>query len=406
MKKNEDVIIDKQAIMPVHDKNNTAVVIIVTVVILIAGVVGYKYLESNKVEAKKANIEKFLPTVEVVSAQRVTFVPTIQLQGEVTAATETELISEVAGAIIEISPKFEVGNIIEENEIIVKVNDADYKTQLVNAESSLADAELVLAQEKARAEQSLRDWNKLGRGKDASDLVRRIPQIKSAEARITSAKAMIAKANRDVLKTVIRAPYRCVIDQKFIDDGAYLSAMSRIAKIYSVSKFEVRLPVSLDKINFLPANNGLGSDVKLKTSIGEREFSWEGRVSRIEGGIDSKTFSIMMVVSIAPNKDQDLFQFPPKGLFVDGLIKGRKMSSVIEIPRVAMRENSEIWVLDEERKLRIKKMKVAREERNFIYIESDLKDGDKVIISPIAIPVEGMLIEEQKETKPKDQKNG
>jgi len=405
MNKKEDEITQEDTI-PVYHKDNTLLVIIVTVAILIAGLGGYQYLEANKVEAKKSDVENFLPTVEVVSARRLAFVPTIELQGEVMPATETELISEVAGAIIEVSPKLEVGSVIDENEIILRVNDADYLTQLANAESSLADAELMLAQEKARAEQSIRDWKKLGRGKEASELVRRLPQIKSAEARITAAKAAIAKADRDVAKTVIRAPYRCIVDQKFIDDGAYLSAMSRIAKIYSVSRFEVRLPVSLDKVNFLPADNGVGHKVKLIANIGGEKLQWDGVVNRFEGGIDSKTFSMMMVVGIAPNPKQGLFQFPPKGLFIDGQIQGKNLSDVIQIPRVAMRENQTIWILDDDRKLRMKKVITVREERDHIYIESDLKDGSNIIISPIATPIEGMQLEQQEKLKPKDQTNG
>lgn len=395
--------------MPIERKANTVMVVIVTVMIIIAGLAGYKYLLANKVEAQKAEVEQFLPTVTVIPAKRVDFSPTIELQGEVMPATETELISEIAGAITEVSPNLEVGNILEEGEIIVRVNDADYKTQLANAKSSLADAELMLAQEKARAEQSIRDWSKLGRGKKASELVQRIPQIKSAQAKITAAEATIEKTDRDVAKTIIRAPYRCIVDQKFIDDGAYLSAMSKIAKIYSVSNFEVRLPVSLDTVSFLPENNGVGSTARLTTKIGNRELRWDGNVSRFEGGIDSKTFSMMMVVNIASNKEQGLFKYPPKGLFLDAKIKGIKLDDVIKIPRIAIRENDRIWVLDKDKKLKIFQVEIIREERDHIYVESDLTDGSKVIVSPIAVPIEGMQLEEQKKANsvnPVKQKNG
>lgn len=381
--------------MPLVHKDNTLVIIIVTVFMLIVGVAGYKYLVANKVEAKKTEIEQFLPTVYVILAKRVDFSPVIELQGEVMPATETELISEVTGAITEVSPKLEVGSILEKDEIILRVNDADYRTLLANGESSLADAELALAQEEARAEQSIRDWKKLGRGMAASDLVKRIPQVKSAKARIAVAKAAIAKAERDIAKTVIRAPYRCRVDGKFIENGAYLSAMSRIANIYSVSDFEVRLPVSLDTVSFLPENNGVGSVAKLTAKMGAQELFWDGQVDRFEGGVDSKTFSMMMVVSIAGNMNQELFKYPPKGLFIDGQIRGVKLKGVIKIPRVALRENDHIWVLDKDSKLKIVELNVVREERDYIYIESDLNDGAKVITSPIAVPVEGMLLEEQ-----------
>jgi len=186
-----------------------------------------------------------------------------------------------------------------------------------------------------------------------------------------------------------------MVDHKFTDNGAFLSSLSKIATVYSVSNFEVRLPVSLNVVGYLPGDNGLGAKVKLATQVGKKDLYWEGKVERFEGGIDSETASMIMVVSIEGNTEQGLFEFPPKGLFIDAIIKGEQLNNVLEIPREALRENDTVWVLGAENKLEISKVVILREEREYLYVEGELSNGSKVIVSPIAVPVEGMLLDDQ-----------
>ena len=385
-------------------KNHLFIVILLALVILAVGGFVMYYMMENKPEAKKVEAKAFVPTVRVAKVEKVNFKPIISLQGEVEPSTQTKLVSEVAGAVIEISPKLEVGKVLEKGELIVRVNDADYRTNLTSAKSTLADAQLALLQEQARGKQAARDWEKLGRGRVASDLVLRKPQIKSAQARIESAKAAVAKAERDLAKTEVYAPYRCIVDKKYLDEGAYLNMLGPIADIYSVSKFEVRLPLSLDDVALLPENNAIGNDVSLSAQLSANEYRWTGKVKRFEGGIDSATFSMMMVVEVSPNDSNNLFSIPPKGMFVNAEIVGEELKDLVKIPLEALREGETVWVYakgDDKFVLSIREVNVLRREKDFIYLkDGKVKHGDRVIVSPLAIPLEAMeLMLEKKEDK-------
>ena len=64
------------------------------------------------------------------------------------------------------------------------------------------------AQEQARAEQALTDWQRLGQAGDPpSDLVLRKPQLQAARARVASARSALAKARLDLERTTIVAPF-------------------------------------------------------------------------------------------------------------------------------------------------------------------------------------------------------
>lgn len=385
--------------------DNTVLLVLLTIGLLAAGAFGMQWLMDTKPEAKKAAPVVWTPSVKVVSLTEKNYTPVIQAEGEVEAATQTMLISEVAGAVVYISPRLEVGETINEGEIIIKVDDADYKTQVTSAKATLADAELVLAQEEARAVQAARDWEKLGRGGSATDLVLRKPQIKSARARIAAAAAAIEKAERDIAKTVIKAPYTCLVDRKFIDKGAYITMMGQIAEVSSQEEHEVRLPLSLNEVGFLDKDLGIGSEVLLESTIGGKFYQWKGTAVRFEGGVDSSTFSMIMVVSVKrdPARDGEHFQLPPAGMFVKAKVLGRPMGKVFSIPREALREGGAVWVLAKREVLAIVDVEMVRSELDEVIIAAKdggkLTSGDRIIVSPIAIPNRGMKLELEESVK-------
>lgn len=385
--------------------DNTMLIVVLTIGLLCAGVFGMKWLMATKPEAKKVAVETWTPSVDVIALEEIEYTPDIRAEGEVEAATKTILISEVAGAVVYISPLLEKGLVIKEGEIILKVEDADYKTQVTNSKSALADAELMLAQEEARAVQAVRDWEKLGRSESASDLVLRKPQIASALARIEAARAATEKAERDLAKTVIKAPYTCMIDQKFIDQGAYVNLMSQVAEVSSVEEYEVRLPLNLDEIGFLGEESGIGAEVLLESSIGGKLYQWMGKAVRFEGGVDKSTFTMVMVVSVKRETGEanDRFSLPPVGLFVKAKVPGKPMGKYFSVPRKALRDGDLVWILKENEELEIVAADVIRSERDRVIIqnkdkaEKKLTSGDRVIISPIAIPVVGMKLNVDKD---------
>lgn len=397
-----------------HKTDNTLLIVLLSIGLLAVGIFGMQWLMATKPEAKKAAPEIWTPSVKVISLSARDYTPVIRAEGEVEAATKTMLISEVAGAVVYISPMLEKGNVIMKGEIILKVDDADYKTQLTSTKSALADAELVLAQEEARAVQGVRDWKKLGRGNSAPDLVLRKPQIKSALARIAAAQAAIEKSERDMAKTVIKAPYTCLVDRKFIDQGAYVSMLSQVAEVSSVVEYEVRLPLNLNEMGFLDEDSGIGSEVLLESTIGGKFYQWKGTAVRFEGGVDSSTFSMVMVVSVKRDsaKDRERFQLPPVGMFVQAKVPGMPMGKVFTIPREALRDGGAVWILAENEVLEIVAVEVIRSERDEVIIaakgvaDKKLTSGDRIIISPIAIPASGMKLELEVENPLENQSGG
>ena len=189
-------------------------------------------------KAPKIAPEVVLSSVRVVQVEQGDIQVEVVAQGNVEAERATQLVAQVGGRVIEVSPRFEAGEIFKKHETLLQIDPTDYQAALANAQASLEDAKLAKALEKASAEKAIRDWERLGNGNAPSDLVLRKPQLTSAEARVVAAQAGVDKALADLDRAQVVAPYDCRIEVKYLDEGATLAPGSPIANVISVGRWK------------------------------------------------------------------------------------------------------------------------------------------------------------------------
>ena len=232
----------------------------------------------------------------------------IQAQGTVTPHRETVLISEVGGKILSVSPSFHAGGYIATGDVLVEVDDRDYRAKLLRARAAVESAESALAQEKGRVEVAYNEWKKLPknaqRSQDATDLYLRKPQLEQAEAQLLSAEADLGKAQDDLERTVIRAPYDSLIKDKRADLGQYVSPGTPLASIFAIDYAEVRLAIPQSKLSYLdlPGVAGFKLDqaplVDLYTDVAGEVNHWVARLQRTEGIFDERSRVLFAVVRV------------------------------------------------------------------------------------------------------------
>lgn len=376
---------------------------LVIALVLAAGVGGFVFLKNNGPEADKEAPPRVIPVVRVITTQSGDEQLFIQTQGRVEPARTTQAASEVMGRVVKVSPQFKSGGAFKHKDIMLEIDSADYVSALANAEASLADAKLLLEQEQARAEQARRDWRKLGRGQP-SDLVLRKPQIVSATAKVNAAQAAVEKATRDLDRTKLRAPYDCRVETIHTDLGAYIAPGARLADVYSLDDFEVRMPVTMEELGYLQQGESgvVGSDVTILAKLAGKEREWQGKIIRSEGGVDRNTMTTHLVMHVKPNKDDKLFPLPPMGLVARAKIKGKIIQGVTKIPRSALRVDNTVLIVTADNKLKIVPVQLARTMETQVLVSSELPNGTQVIVSPIEMPVEGMELTVEKEQQSAD----
>ncbi|MEN8774639.1 MAG: efflux RND transporter periplasmic adaptor subunit [Akkermansiaceae bacterium] len=358
-------------------------------VVLGLTVLGVKIMEARAPQAEKKETEVTVPLVKVEVVNRGDVEFSLKSEGVVAARLDTVLTAEVAGKLKYVDEDFESGVTYEKGDVIARIEAVDYQAAVAQVESTLADAELALDQEEARAKQAARDWEKIGGGKVASDLVLRLPFVKSAEAKVTAAIAALEKALADLERTKIVAPFDCRVRSVNLNVGATVGPGAQLGTIYDPNNLMIRLPFSLDDYAQLPEE----SKVTLSADIGGRSYQWKAEMMWEVGEIDQKTLSAFMLARVLGNEDHPArFALPSPGTFLNATVDGAVLRGVVGVPRSAVRGQNRVYVLGEDRRLKERELQVIRRTADRVFVTAGIEDKEEVILTKLDMPVVGMKL--------------
>lgn len=382
----------------------------VTPVLVLAGAVAVTAaLVLNRDPEVHAPVENRAPVVRVEDPERGEHRYRVRSQGVVQPAVEITLSAEVAGRVVAVASGFAVGGFFEAGEALVELDSRDHELALEKARAGLAEAEVRLQREEAEAAAAREEWEAV-RGTGApSALVMRLPQLAEARAMVASARAGVRLAELDVERCFLRAPFAGRVREKSVDVGQYVGRAQVVAKLFSVEAVEVRLALPLGDLAFVDmdlgrrgsgAGTGSGPVVRLEALVGRDPGLWKGRIVRTEGEIDARTRMVTAVVRVedpygASGKTGDLGPPLAVGLFVTAEIEGRNAGMVWRVNRTAMR-GERLLVVDREDRLRMRSVGLLRMEGDVAILSGGVEEGDRVCLSPLATPVEGMRVEVMK----------
>ena len=368
----------------------SAQIILIIIIGTIAAFVYFGLVLTKPVAEIKERI-RYIPTVDIWEAEVSDYDVIIKSQGVTKPKRSTILAAEVAGKVVAVSPKFEVGEYFDKGEIILEIDMADYEATESQAASVLADAKLALEKESALAKQALIDWKALGGDGTPNDLVLRKPQMQSALAKVVSAKAGFEKAARDLDRTKIRSPYKCQIRESLVELGSTLAAGSAATAVDSANDFELRLPVSLEDYAFIDVI--AGAPLTLEAKIAGVVYKWRGELLRTEGQVDQSSQSVFFVANVNAVEGD---KFLSSGLFLNAKISGKKLKDVYALPRKALYGKNKIIIVGSDNKVSSREVVVIRTERNKVIVKNGIENGERIATTPILNVINGMEVNPSK----------
>lgn len=341
-----------------------------------------------------------LPLVRAIPLTPVRHRFLVHSQGTVTPRTEIDLVAEVAGRIVHLAPSFRSGGLFQKNELLVAIDPTDYELAVTHARATLAQAESALVREEAEARVAREEWELNGRG-SPNPLVLREPQLAQARAAVESARAGLQAALRDLERCRLTAPFDGRVRTQHVDVGQFVTRGQTLGRIYSVDSVEVRLPLALDDLAFLdlplamtePDDGVSGPAVTLSARIGGQTHTWQGRIVRTEGEVDTRTRMLHAVARVDRPYDVSPGQPPlAVGLFVRATIHGREVEPVYLAPRKAFRYDRDLMVVDRENRLRLRQVEILRREPDQMVFRAALAPGDRVCVTPLEAVTDGMQV--------------
>jgi RND family efflux transporter MFP subunit len=341
-------------------------------------------------------------TVDVAEVVKEDLSISIQAQGTVSPLRETSILAEVKGRVVEVSPAFNVGGFVRKGDVLLRIDERDYQTNLLRAQAAVESAESNLAQEKGRAEVALREWQKLPQGSqrspEARDLYLRKPQLEQAEAQLLAAQADLDTARDNLDRTVIRAPYDAIISAKHSELGQFVAGGSQLADIFSVEAAEIRLPIPQSRLEYL-ALPGIGEEaadagIDLYTDVGGVVKHWPARLVRTEGVFDERSRALYAVARVDdPYALDDSTREPLRiGTFVNANIQGRQLKDLVPLPRYVLRAGDLVWVVDDQQVLRNREVTLLRTGGDTIFVTNGLNDGDLVSLTTLDSSFDGSKV--------------
>lgn len=398
-----------------HKKSTFSKLLLPIVIVLITIILGYWIFNNPPTSKRNAGGEIPQMTVEIKQLVPQNYQVNVESFGTVAPRTQSVLFCQVTGQINTVSTQFRDGGFFNKGDILIELDDRDFRSEVKTAEAGLISAKQNLAEEEARAEQAIVDWKRLGNGKEASDLVLRKPQLAAAEAQVLSAEAQFEKADLALERTKVIAPYAGRILKTNVDIGQVISSNTALADIYAVDYVEIRLPIKNkdlplmklpeEYINDQALNISEQGNVVLSSNLLGKQL-WRGNIVRTESAIDEASQQLYVVAQIDKPYETNTENGQIKiGQYVTAAITGKNVQNAIVIPSSAIYQGNYVYIVEGDI-LKRKVIEITWQNGTESIIKAGLSAGDKLVLTTLGQINSGTRVLIAGETKtPKNRSN-
>ena len=376
--------------------------ILAPIVITLVSLLGAFVIVATAPSVEYKEPERAIPTVRTIEAETTTLRHRVRSQGTVAPRTEADLVAEVAGRVVWLSPAFAPGGFFKQGDPLIRIETRDFELAVERQRAALkrAESEYEFAASELRRREGLSNAGVAS----ASQLADARRAASVAEAAVIDARAALEQARRDLERSQIRAPFDGRVRVEHVDIGQFVTRGNVLGRLYATDYAEIRLPIPDHEIAFLdlpdprvasPETLREGPEVILHAVFAGQPFEWRGRIVRTEAEIDEKSRMMNVVARVDdPYRESDAERRPPLavGLFVEAEILGPEAADVIVVPRYALRDASTILVVDRGDRLHSRPVQVLRIDRDDVLIQGPLGEGERICVSPIQVVVEGGLV--------------
>lgn len=387
------------------DKKNTlskiliiTIKVIIPILILLVGIAVGDYLMKTRPVAQRRQAERPATRVNVIEAEKTCNKMIINAMGTVLPAVEVDISAQVGGRIVSVSENFVPGGRFNKGDVILNIDDTDYKLLVEQRKNELQKAESKLRLEFGQQSIAMREYELLGEeiAPEDEEFVLRKPQLMEAQAEFDRLKSLLSQAEIDLERTTIKAPFNAIVKERYVNLGASINSGSRLLALYGTDQYWVELSLPVDELRWfiIPEQIGQnGSPVKVYIPGSINSTYKNGEIYRLRSTLESQG-RMARVLALVDNplerKTANGIE-PPllSGSFVRVEIAGIDLDKSIKLPRIALRDNDIVWVYNNS-ELRKIKTKPVHKDRNYFYLKDDLADGDLVVVSDISAPIEGM----------------
>jgi multidrug efflux pump subunit AcrA (membrane-fusion protein) len=328
-----------------------------SLLVLLAVAAGLGLLACNRSNGQPNNAASASPTP---SAIEVSAAPVVSRQlprffeatGSLAPDEQTDVAAETSGKVVAVG--VDMGSSVRRGQMIVKLDDADSRLRIQQAQAQLDQALATLRQNEAKiglrpgqkfnpenvpevaaarsalelAEKNLRRYEKLVETGDISRasydqqksqrdqlaqsyqaLIHQAQQnyatVANSQAAVAAAQSQLSLAKRNLGYTVVAAPMAGYVSDRAADIGEYVSPQQKVATIVSLNPLRVRIDIPEQAIPQI--HNGQGVSVRV-AAYPDRNFA--GHVARVSPSVTAASRTLTIEAEVEnPNAELKPGQF-------------------------------------------------------------------------------------------------
>ena len=340
-------------------------------------------------------------SVQVIELQPTSERILVTSWGTVVPAQEITIRPQVSGKILEQHKDLIPGGRLAKEDILLKIDPADYQHNLVERETDLENAQFEYELELGQQAIAKREWERLKKEIPDTDanpaLALRKPHLQKAAAMVTKAKNAIARAQLDLERTTITAPFNCMVLSESVDIGQLVDSGKDIGKLVGTDSFWIQTSVQLKDLERIQVSGNPHADIGLDT--GTNRKPWNGKVIRLLSDLETNSRMARILVEV---EDPLGLKTPEEehlplllGSYVRVDIEAGNLENVLKIPRAALREGNRIWLVKSDNRIRIAEPEILWTHEETIFISNILQNGERLIVSDLRSALPEMEVRPQ-----------
>lgn len=361
-------------------------------VLVVVGAVGVAraLIAARKAPPKVERPARVIP-VQVAEAQLLNAPPTYEAYGVVGSLRELVVRPVVGGPVVTLHPNMIEGGRVSQGEVLFGVDPRDYELAIAMAHATLLGAEADLAIEEGNAAVAKSEWELLEGSIETTaagkSLVLREPYLAKQRAVLKSAKAQLDQAKLNLERATVVAPFDAVILSESLELGSQVAAGSEVAMIVATEAFLVEVNIPAERTATLDFG---GTPATIRLSEGTGTQPRQGELLRLAGEVDAAGRMVRAQVALLnPMEGKAPLLL---GSYVRVDVPLLASPDTLSIPRGALREGDIVWLAKDGQELSFQAVTVGLRRDHDVLISAGLEPGQRVITSPIAVPVPGTAL--------------
>ncbi len=341
-----------------------------------------------------------IPTVVVTQVQRSDVRATLKVSGRLQPRLAATLSAEVAGRVVERAA--EPGQQVAAGALLLRLEDGDYRDALIRAESQLAQERAAVVRDRRLLK--LASQNRALQAKEVARLAtesissqsrrdetrQRLLQLQGEEARLDYAvstaasrvslrQAELARAERDLARTRIVAPFAGTLNELLVDVGDRTAINRELASL-----------VALDELDLYAE---LPGDTRTALTLGQTQMisvngePHEGRLVSLQREPDRNTHTRALRIRVA---GQGLMP----GALADTLLPLRPLNNALLVPVAALlREDGKAYLFVESGgKLSRRAVELGIRDGDAVVVVSGVEAGERIVARDVAALSDGQSV--------------